>query len=313
MSLGLRIDVDTHEGMRDGVPRLLNLLDAVRARASFFLAMGPDRSGIAILNAFRPGFLRKMHRNHALRIYGLRTVLSGTLLPSRPVASAFPKIVAEILDRGHELGVHGWDHRLWQDRLLRMTTIRVAEQLDRAFAAHRKLTGRAAVAAAAPAWLTRDDALIHQEKAGLRYASDCRGREPFLPIVGKTVLATAQLPATTPTLDEALSSPGQGSRAFFREIEKLAATRPWQVFTLHAEFEGGPYLPEFLEFLENLASNGVPAVPLGELLAQRLEKGALPTHRLVTQSLSGRHGVVSWQEESTPTPAPASVPSGAMS
>ncbi|OYV97776.1 MAG: hypothetical protein B7X11_06260, partial [Acidobacteria bacterium 37-65-4] len=48
--LGLRIDVDTHEGMRDGVPKLLEVLSAAGVKGTFYLAMGPDRSGLAIFN-----------------------------------------------------------------------------------------------------------------------------------------------------------------------------------------------------------------------------------------------------------------------
>ena len=53
--LGLRIDVCTYEGLRTGVPTLLRLLDRHRVRASFFVTLGPDRSGRAILQALRPG------------------------------------------------------------------------------------------------------------------------------------------------------------------------------------------------------------------------------------------------------------------
>ena len=83
--LSIRVDVDTHTGLRDGVPRLLDLLLRLGVRASFFITMGPDNSGRAIRRLFtRKGFARKMARTNALRTYALRTILSGTLLPSRP-------------------------------------------------------------------------------------------------------------------------------------------------------------------------------------------------------------------------------------
>ena len=47
-ALVLKIDVDTRLGMQRGVPRLLSLLAAERVRASFFLSMGPDASGLAV-------------------------------------------------------------------------------------------------------------------------------------------------------------------------------------------------------------------------------------------------------------------------
>ena len=76
-----KVDVDTHDGMRDGVPRLLDTFKAFGGRATFFLAFGPDNSGKAIWNVFRTkGFLKKMLRTGAPRLYGWRINSHG---PSR--------------------------------------------------------------------------------------------------------------------------------------------------------------------------------------------------------------------------------------
>ena len=50
-------------------------------------------------------------------MYGLRTVLSGTLLPARPIALAFPEVMRDLKRSGFEVGVHGYDHVRWQDQL----------------------------------------------------------------------------------------------------------------------------------------------------------------------------------------------------
>ena len=73
--LALRVDVDTRRGLREGVPRLLELFRRREVRASFFVALGPDRSGLAIRRAWRPSFLVKMARTNPLRLYGWRTLL----------------------------------------------------------------------------------------------------------------------------------------------------------------------------------------------------------------------------------------------
>jgi hypothetical protein len=92
--LGIKVDVDTYRGMKEGVPRLIRIFSAHDIRASFFISMGPDNSGKAVFRFFtRRGFLKKMFRSNAVGMYGVRTALSGTLLPARQIARSFQDIV----------------------------------------------------------------------------------------------------------------------------------------------------------------------------------------------------------------------------
>ena len=132
----LKVDVDTYLGMKRGVPQLLNLFREFRVKATFFLSFGPDKSGRAIFNIWRQkGFLKKMLRTRAPALYGFRTMLYGTLIPAPMIAVRFPDIVRRIEDGGHEVGVHAWDHRLWQDHLDDLSPQRIQSEFEQAFEA----------------------------------------------------------------------------------------------------------------------------------------------------------------------------------
>ncbi len=60
--MALKVDVDTHMGLKEGVPRLLDLFRRQSIHASVFVSFGPDRSGRAIRRVSQPAFLLTMTR-----------------------------------------------------------------------------------------------------------------------------------------------------------------------------------------------------------------------------------------------------------
>ncbi|HYV86586.1 MAG TPA: polysaccharide deacetylase family protein [Patescibacteria group bacterium] len=300
--IALRVDVDTHTGMRDGVPVLLDLFARARARASFFVTMGPDHSGRAIRRVFtRPGFAGKMARTGPLKTYGLYTVLSGTLLPSRPVGAGFPHLVRLVESSGHECGIHGWDHVLWHDGLERMRPVAIEAELRRAAAAFAEATGRAPAGTAAPAWRATEDSLAAQDDMSFRYASDCRGRSPFRPITSRGTHRTIQIPATLPTLDELIGLPGMDEAAILERLTRALVPEGLNVFTLHTEIEGRHHAPALLALLRRWSGEGWTFETLGET-AERALRAEVPACPMTRGGVEGRAG---WLSVQGGPPAPA--------
>ncbi|MBN1808696.1 MAG: polysaccharide deacetylase family protein [Planctomycetes bacterium] len=289
-AVALKIDVDTYQGMKNGVPGLLKALKDFDAKASFFLSWGPDRSGRAIFNIFRPGFLRKMFATNAPGLYGIRTMLYGTLLPSPMIASGLPGVVKAVAEAGHEIAVHAWDHRTYQDRLGAMTDADLSEWLDNAFAAHGDTLKKNAVAYGAPAWLADSRVLADHDRRGLLYASDCRGPGPaFRPVLDGTVYATPQIPSNMPAIEEHLTL-GIGRDDLLPAITS-GLSGGVNVLPVHAEVEGGPFEDVFRAFLERVRQDGRRFVTLEEA-ARSYAAADIPSAEVRLARYPGRSGVV---------------------
>jgi undecaprenyl phosphate-alpha-L-ara4FN deformylase len=286
--IALSVDVDTHDGMRVGVPRLLDAFKAHGVRATFFLSLGPDRSGRAMIQvALNPRFLLKMVGTGAPSLYGWRTILSGTVLPERPIATAFPEIVRRIEDEGHEAAIHAWDHRSWQDELPRFKTHRIEAHFTRALHAFRNLTGRDPWGIRAPAWMTTPESLLLQDRLPLRYASDLRASPACFLTTPLGQPRLPQFPGSGACLEELLPR-GLGSNQELGEAladEVLGTPAVVRCATLHAEVEGGPFAGVLDHLLPRLRA-AAPVVPMQEAVAGR-ELG-LPLRRWALRRLPGR-------------------------
>jgi undecaprenyl phosphate-alpha-L-ara4FN deformylase len=277
--LGLKIDVDTHRGMKSGVPRLLSLLRDEGLRATFYLSIGPDASGRAILQLLKnPRFLRKMVKTRAGSLYGFRTALYGTLLPSPLIALSFPELVRQIEAEGHEVQFHAWDHRRWQDELTTRPEGWIRNWLEQGIEGFVRLTGKRPSSFGAPAWLIDDRVLeILRGYDHFSYLSCTRAPSPFIH-QGTDLL---EIPSDLPCFEEVGFTAGDGP------LREALGTGGIHVLPVHAEVEGGPMGERFVSLIRAVKAMDYRILPLGEIVPL-LDRGTLTTRRFRLRLLPGR-------------------------
>jgi undecaprenyl phosphate-alpha-L-ara4FN deformylase len=119
---------------------------------------------------------------------------------------------------------------------------------------------------------------------------------PFVPVVDGSEVAVPQLPTTLPTLDELIGRPDLEGVDPVDHLLALTEAGRDQVFTLHAELEGGAYLESFERLLRTWRARGVHLTDLATY-AGTLDVNKLPRCKIVAGTVPGRSGVLASQAQ----------------
>jgi peptidoglycan/xylan/chitin deacetylase (PgdA/CDA1 family) len=295
LKLAIKIDVDTYRGTRDGVPRLLEALQARGAGATFLFSLGPDHTGRALRRVFRPGFLSKVKRTSVVEHYGVRTLLYGVLLPGPDIGRRCAAEMRAVRDAGFEVGVHCWDHVRWQDHVALAQADWTEREMARAIERFEAIFQEMPSVWGAAGWQTNRHAAFVEENY-IRYASDTRGTGPFLPLWDGVRIGCPQLPTTLPTLDELVGLDGIEESSVAERLLKMTSDERDHVFTAHAELEGGKLLSAFDRLLDGWKAQGYELVSLKSLF-DSLDPERLPRHEVVFGEIPGRSGTLALQSK----------------
>jgi peptidoglycan/xylan/chitin deacetylase (PgdA/CDA1 family) len=306
--IGLKVDVDTLRGTREGVPRLVTLLKKHGADATFYFSVGPDNTGRALRRAFRPGFFQKVARTSVVKHYGLKTLMYGVLLPGPDIGRAAGDVMRGVRDAGYEVGLHTYDHVRWQDNVAKASLEWTRVEFERGFAAFEQVFGCAPRSYAAAGWQINDHALRLEAAHGLLYASDTRlapgtasaagassaDANPFFPQLGAAASPCPQYPTTLPTFDELLGlgdidEANVGAAVF--ERSRVVPSSGLHVFTLHAELEGMLLIDAFEDLLVRWRQAGARVTRMATIHALASTRH-WPTRRIVQAEIPGRSGLL---------------------
>ncbi|MCD6184196.1 MAG: 4-deoxy-4-formamido-L-arabinose-phosphoundecaprenol deformylase [Deltaproteobacteria bacterium] len=292
MRIGLRIDVDTLRGTRDGVPNLCRLFARQSIKGTFFFSVGPDNMGRHLFRLLRPSFLGKMLRTRAASLYGWDIIFKGTFWPGPVIGKKYSNTIRATACAGHEIGLHAWDHHSWQANIDNMEQKTIESWLQKGMKSLEKITGHPPVSTAAPAWKCRDVALTVKNDFCLKYNSDCRGESIFYPVVNGERLAQPQIPVTLPTYDEIIGQKNITKKNYNEYMLSLLKPDKLNVLAIHAEVEGIACFGMFKDFIKIAQAKGVNFIPLGNFLS---DSATIDYAEIIKKNFSGREGWISCQ------------------
>ena len=236
MKIGLRICVNTLNGAVNGVPRLLELFKQHEVSASFFFALGEDRSG-------------RLIRKHPLQPWRGRGHLLSRIEASLRSPSAMAEHVQEIMqavdEAGHEVGILSFDPVTWVDKAAFADLDWTRRQLTLAVESFDRVLGRPPEFHAAAGWQINPSLLALEQEFGFEYSSDVRGKTLFLPQLQQVESSCLQIPTTLPTILELLAADGAVTAENVHEFlyaESQYILPYGHVFSLDTEIEGIDYL-----------------------------------------------------------------------
>jgi len=276
--IALKIDVDTCRGTLLGVPALIDLLQRNDASGSFFFSLGPDTSGREA-RAFSPS----RHYDFVTRLYGL-------FLPAPDIGVRHADNMRRARDAGFEVAIHAWNRVRWESAVMSAGNAWIEAEMALAYRRYEDIFATSPHAHAAPGWRMNRHALRLTQRLGFCYASDCRGKFPFIPVIDGEIVLCPQLPTTLPTLDELLATGAPSvDQAVDCLVEESTRVGGDHVFTLRAELEGMQYSATLERLLVEWRCRGYQLVALRDLLASR-NITTLPRHTLGFAEIPGRTG-----------------------
>jgi hypothetical protein len=218
-----------------------------------------------------------MLRTNASRLYGMKTALYGTLLPSPLIALSFPELVEQIISAGHEVEFHAWDHRRWQDELFIRSLEWIEDWFERGIKAYRRLVKKEPSSFGAPSWLIDNRVLELTKKYSFRYLSCTRAKEPFIHEISGLV----EIPSDLPCFEEIGVAQGVS------QILHILKGGGMHILPVHAEIEGGIWDKYFIELCQKVRGMEFQFLPLSEIQTL-LEPEALPVRKYRMELLPGR-------------------------
>jgi peptidoglycan/xylan/chitin deacetylase (PgdA/CDA1 family) len=217
-------------------------------------------------------------------------------LPGPEIARKNINLLHKIMDEGHELGIHGYDHVYWHDHIKHLNKEKTEEVLRKAFDVYRDITKKNPKSFAAPGWMINTHSLRFFEENNFVYTSNARGVSPFYPEMGNESFRILEIPTTLPTLDEVVGIEGNEITSLSEfYLNTLTTTGGLNILTIHTELEGNKWSALLEIFIKKSLELGFTYKRIIDIATELKNYDDIPVCKSVYGYTKGRTGEVSLQ------------------
>lgn len=205
----LRVDVDTFEGLRYGIPKIVKLSRKLNFPVTIYLGLGKYATGRNIFRIIKTRGKVKLNI-HGLKRNFVRSYTRGLILPPKTIGSKEKELLnsynSEELIEFHP---HGYNHVKWSSSFVNFSFEKTKEWIDAINNEYKLIFNKKPIANAAPNFQTNIHYFKILKKLGYAFSSDFYKMSPFnleIEEKGKDSKNNniIQLPITEPTIEEYL-------------------------------------------------------------------------------------------------------------
>ena len=242
----IRIDLESEKGIKEGLPKILNLFREERVKGSFYLVMGGESNIFEILK--NKGEL-KTAGERRIKIWSVWDKLRMVLFPidfTKKNKNLLKKIILE----GHELGLHGWKHREWTRNLEEMN---IERRLNQMISRYKNYFGTNPRSWTSPGFNTPKRVLHELEKRGIKFISDFNKKKNFGKI--KNIPITLFGENSMPFIEYWVSG-RKNDNEILEIFKKEIKNKKFVSFYFHGMFEGRFKIDLLREIIKELKRKG---------------------------------------------------------
>lgn len=295
-TIALRIDVDFEVGLRKGVPKILSLLETMRYGGSFFVTMGPDSFGRNKSRISQKGYIKRMKNMNPVKIFfffGPIYVVKNLIGISKAVPDQNIHALKRIVQDGHDIGIHGYDHFWWSENVYRAKLSDLITDFNLAREKFKSLLGFYPKITGSPNWRTTNEFIKYLDKFDLNFFSEGRSSIPVTKLESTfdSDYSKHHISITLPCLHEISDYKDTSNdevifNEFFSQIKDGL-----NVWCIHDYYEGLIKFKLFKKILIECSNRNINVIPLSKIYFREEE---IKNSKLEKIRLAGGRGEISW-------------------